>query len=100
MIIRWCSPRIGLVQRVISVMMYGNGASKQVSKVKLIFVLEYLLQMYNFLWPLMICLSYNGTMKQMKNLDREFDALVLEWSKTLTNNVKAKNSALPLILLK
>lgn len=31
MVIRWRSPRMGLVQRVISALMYGNGASKQVN---------------------------------------------------------------------
>ena len=31
MAIKWRSPKMGLVQRVISTVMYGNGASKQVS---------------------------------------------------------------------
>ena len=31
MVIRWRSPRMGLVQRVISALMYGNGTSKQVN---------------------------------------------------------------------
>ena len=37
MVIRWRAPRMGLIQRVISAMMYGNGASKQVSKFNLNF---------------------------------------------------------------
>ena len=32
MVVRWRAPRMGLIQRVISAMMYGNGASKQVSR--------------------------------------------------------------------
>lgn len=44
--------------------------------------------MYNSLQPLMICLSYNGTMKQMKSLIKDFDAPVFEWSKDLANNLK------------
>jgi len=31
LIIKWRSPKMGLVQRVISTLMYGNGVSKQVS---------------------------------------------------------------------
>lgn len=31
MVIKWRAPKLGLVQRVVSVLLYGNGASKQVS---------------------------------------------------------------------
>ena len=46
--------------------------------------------MYNSLQPLMVCLSYNGTMKQMKNLVKEFDAPVLEWSKHLATSLEVQ----------
>ena len=36
----------------------------------------------------MVCLSYNGTIKQMRRLTKDFDADVTSWSKTLKINRK------------
>lgn len=36
----------------------------------------------------MICLSYNGTIAQIKHLATEFDAEVLQWSEKLANNIQ------------
>lgn len=38
LILKWRSPKMGLVQRVVSILLYGNGANKQVSKLLLLFV--------------------------------------------------------------
>ena len=44
--------------------------------------------MYSCLQPLMICLSYNGTIAQIKHAAKEFDAAVFEWSESLIDSVQ------------
>ena len=48
--------------------------------------------MYNCFQPLMVCLSYNGTLKQMKRLAEDYDAKVIEWAHNLTGTVKVCNA--------
>lgn len=82
---------MGLVQRVISCLMYGNGCSKQVFYVMypVIYCLCVLnCQMYNSFQPLMICLSYNGMHAQMKRLAHDFDEKALGWVENLTGTVQ------------
>ena len=44
--------------------------------------------MYNCFQPLMVCLSYAGTLKQMKRLAEDYDAKVVEWVHNLTGTVQ------------
>ena len=79
---------MGLIQRVISVLLYGNNASKQVGMQMVTVLTSVILQMYTCLQPLMVCLSYNGTLAQMKCLAKDFDAPVMAWSNALVHNIK------------
>ena len=89
MIIKWRSPKI--VQRVISTVLYSNGANKQVNNILYIITnckCFATLQLYHCLQPLMVSLSYNGMLKYMKSLTENFDSDVLKWSKNLEDNVQ------------
>lgn len=94
MIIKYRSPKkMGVVQRAISTVMYGNGANKQVSVLfMMLFSLLVLptIQLYNCLQPLMVCLSYNGTIKHINHLAANFDDPVLKWRDRLTQNVQVE----------
>ena len=83
---------MSLIQRVVSTVLYGNGASKQVGmndhtmQHACIILTLLLLKIYNCLQPFMVCLSYNGTIKQMRRLTEDFDVDVTSWSKTVKIN--------------
>lgn len=47
-----------------------------------------LLQFYNFLQPLMVCLSYNSMNMNMKPLAKKIEADVLQWSAKLADSVQ------------
>uniref|UniRef100_A0A1X7TAT2 Uncharacterized protein n=1 Tax=Amphimedon queenslandica TaxID=400682 RepID=A0A1X7TAT2_AMPQE len=61
---------MALVQQAISVLLYGNGCSKQV---------------YNCLQPLKVCLSHSGTLKLIDKLAEDHDINVQFWSDDLKN---------------
>jgi len=56
---------MGLVQRVIFTVLYGNGANKQVNNISNNITNCKCLQLYHCLQPLMVSLSYNGMLKYM-----------------------------------
>jgi L1 cell adhesion molecule like protein len=68
MILKKKFAKMGLIQRVISILMYGNATNTQV---------------FSCLQPLMICLSYDGTIKLLDRLIVDYDADVLCWSNSL-----------------
>ena len=83
--------KMGVVQRAISTMMYGNGANKQVSVLfMMLFSLLILptIQLYNCLQPLMVCLWHNSTITHINHLAANFDDPVLKWRDRLTQNVQ------------
>lgn len=92
LVIKCRSPKMSLIQRVVSTFLYGNGASKQVGmndhtmQHACIILTLLLLKIYNCLQPFMVCLSYNGTIKQMRRLTEDFDVDVTSWSKTVKIN--------------
>jgi len=45
-------------------------------------------QLYNCLQPLMVCLSYNGTIKHINHLAANFDDPVVKLRDRLTHNVQ------------
>jgi L1 cell adhesion molecule like protein len=57
-----------LVQKTVSLFLYGNGCGKQV---------------FECLQPLMVCLTHSGTMKVIEKLSEDFDSSVHLWSHKL-----------------
>jgi hypothetical protein len=70
--------KMALLQRAVSVLLYGNGTSKKV---------------YNCLQPLMVCLSYTGTLKLIDRLSHDHDIKVQYWCHDLTDNLKKRQRA-------
>lgn len=64
-----------------------------------VYYLELIFKIYNCLQPFMVCLSYNGTIKQMRRLTKEFDADITLWSKTLKINRKVQTRLMACDLL-
>ena len=80
-LLKFVSPKMALVQRVISVLLYGNSASKQVSTRLVCFkyVLSIFSQLYNCLQPLMLCLNHKGKTNLIKQLTEGYGSDVLKW---------------------
>ena len=78
-------PEMGLVQRAVSVMMYGNSVPKQVfcCFVPVMYVCCFSLQVYANLQPLNVCLIHQGTANIIKKISQDYDAEVREWGKKL-----------------
>ncbi|XP_019858884.1 PREDICTED: uncharacterized protein LOC109587103 isoform X2 [Amphimedon queenslandica] len=66
-------PKMCLVQRATSILLYGNGANTKI---------------YNCLQPLMICLSHGGTMNLLDRLGKDYDVDVLSWSNSLLSQLE------------
>jgi L1 cell adhesion molecule like protein len=64
--------KMSLLQRAISVFLYGNGCTKQ---------------MYDFLQPLMVCLSHSGTNKLIQCISEDYDVAVQFWSHELQSKL-------------
>ena len=79
--------RLGLVQQVVSIMLYGNGSSKQVRKLAvcnckwhfLMFCIMYSLQVYMNLQPLQVCMSYKHTLRVVEKISEHHDVEVQFW---------------------
>ena len=77
--------QLSFVQRTISILLYGNGASKEVGGIVMIFWrVVYLLlypchQVFNSLQPLMICLSHQGYLKLVDRLTENYGKEGLIW---------------------
>ncbi len=92
MIVKKSSPKICLVQRAISVLLYGNGSSKEVSSFSYVansLLTPQLLQVYRCLQPLMVCLSPSGITKLIDTIIEDHDVEVLEWSDEMKTILKA-----------
>jgi L1 cell adhesion molecule like protein len=64
MILKGRNKQMALLQRVISVLLYGNGCSKQIIEC---------------LQPFQICLSHSSTLKLVDRLSEDYDSKVLLW---------------------
>jgi L1 cell adhesion molecule like protein len=80
--------KMAFVQRAISVLLYGNGCSKQVWLSTCFLHFMYCFQIFNCLQPLMVCLSHSGTLKMIDKLSEDHDVDVQFWSHELLNNLK------------
>ena len=74
LVMKWRSPKMNLIQRVVSTFLYGNRATKQVGMYNIMHACELIFKIYNCLQPFMVCLSYNGTITQIRQQTKEFDA--------------------------
>ncbi|XP_064386162.1 uncharacterized protein LOC135334762 isoform X4 [Halichondria panicea] len=72
--------RMCLVQRAISVMMYGNGTAKQV---------------FSNFRPLRICMSYQGTMNIIETITEDHDIEIQTWCDELRPLIQRPANALP-----
>ena len=76
---------MSLMQRMMSVLLYGHAAYKQVCLTLLmkfpcaIFVVK----IYRYLQPFMICMSPSHTFKIIDDLTDAYDVTVLQWSNRL-----------------
>ncbi|XP_065917243.1 uncharacterized protein [Dysidea avara] len=75
-IIKSRSPHMALVQRAVSVMLYANGANKQV---------------YKCLQPLMVCLSHKRTIALVNRLSEDHDVEVLFWADELKKYIEERS---------
>lgn len=83
--------RMALVQRAVSIMLYGNGCSKQVRipcmQQFYVCVLDNVhMQLYNNLQPLNVCMSYQGTLNLVKKLCIDHDVKVQKWADEIKDN--------------
>ena len=79
-------PEMALVQRAVSVMMYGNSVPKQVLFYRyapVVYICCVSFQVYANLQPLNICLTHQGTANIIKKISQDYDAEVREWAKKL-----------------
>ena len=103
MILKHRSQRMSLVQRVISVLLYGNGTHKKVHVRDTLFCFFLLIysvgQVYNALHPLMICISHSATIKLIDRIASDYDILVHQWSDNLMESCKVSDYFLVNLLL-
>ena len=80
-------PKLELMQRAVSVLLYGNGTSKHVNflnyLVYIAIIMLALLQVYQCLNHLNICLSFQGMLNTIKNISQYHDVEVEYWSESL-----------------
>ena len=81
-------PKLGLMQRAVSVLLYGNGTSKHVNfrnyLVYIAIIMLALLQVYRCLNHLnILCLSFQGMLNTIKNISQYHDVEVEYWSESL-----------------
>ena len=73
-------PKLGLMQRAVSVLLYGNGTSKHVNflnyLVYIAIIMLALLQVYRCLNHLNICSSFQGMLNTVKNISQYHDVEV------------------------
>ena len=88
------SKHMSLVQRVISTLLYGNSAKKQVS-IKLKNLIIYIacvrllsLQIFNCLQPLMVCMSAPVTSRIIDNVIDDYNVDVMFWADELKQHYK------------
>ena len=83
---------MGLVQRVLSVMLYGNGTAKMVNFYYVYELFSILNQVYLNLRPLNLCLSYQQTMRIVQNISSDHDSKFIAWRKDLYNLMEKPSS--------
>ena len=85
--------RLGLVQRAVSIMLYGNGSSKQVRKLAvckwllLMLCIIYSLQVYMNLQPLQVCMSYKHTLRVVEKISEHHDVEVQFWRDEMKSRI-------------
>ena len=84
---------MSFMQRLISVVLYGNAAHKQVIHViNMRYIISAILQVYRYLQLLMVCMSASSTTAIIDELSRDHDQKVLSWSEKLKENFQVCNS--------
>ena len=98
-------PKLGLVQRAMSVLLYGNGTNKQVRicvllcvnsmyiYLRFIIMNVLIVQVYRCLQPLMVCMTYQGTLNIIDRLCEDHDIQVLFWGDELKSKLNERESA-------
>ena len=76
---------MSFVQQAISVLFYVNGCSKQVTADPKhdCNIYSTVLQIYNCLQPLMVCMSHKETLRVVDSLAKDFDSDVTSWCSQL-----------------
>ena len=95
-------PKLGLMQRAVSVMLYGNGSSKQVRIQNFFFkcqrmIVYPIVQVFKCLSKLKISLSYTGMLYTIQNISQDYDAEVQHWSDCLKEQYLLKQAVSHLI---
>lgn len=87
--------RLCLVQRAVSVMLYGNGAAKQVKTCIFYYTIgdfiPLYLQIFGNMQPLNVCLSYQGTLNTVERISEDHQVEVQMWADELLPVVKTSN---------
>lgn len=101
MLLKQRSPKLSLVQKAISILMYGNGTSKEVSTSYLYdevivfytfgFFFYFHVQVYRCLQPLMVCLSSSGTAKLIERLNEDHDIEVQFWADDMKDALEVQS---------
>lgn len=74
---------MSLLQRVVSVLLYGHGTSQQVKYNCSIYSFYIVVKVYRYLQPLMMCMSPSSTVEIITKLSNQFDAEVMNWASEL-----------------
>lgn len=83
--------KLSLVQEVISVLLYGNSAHKQVNiKLSMFTLCIVVLQIFKCLQPMMICLSHKGTLNLLDRMNEKFDSLPKSWKASLVHRIHVR----------
>lgn len=93
MILKSRHHHMGLVQRAVSLMLYGNGTAKQVSSRKEHFLTSNnnpssVLQVFVNLQPLHVCMSFQQTLRILDKICEGHDTLVKEWADKLSQCIE------------
>ena len=81
--------QLSLVQRIVSVMLYGHGTHKQVyyCHQRLSKFNGCKIQVFSNLQPLNLCLSHKGSLNIMRGISQDFDVEVMEWRDELIERI-------------
>ena len=87
MVLKQRYKHFSIVQRAISLLLYGNGTWKQVIQIAVMTTVCLhtidqwsVIKVYNCLQPLMVCLSYQSTIELVDVLSQDWDKEVRLWS--------------------
>ena len=87
-LLRNCSERVNMVQQIFSVLFYASHVPKEVCLLKTSMLSWYffVIQVYNRLQKLFLCLSHKRTISVIEELGKKFDNPVKEWRDEIVSN--------------